>query len=93
MRRGLEGVLPQISQEDMPLGTWLPTSPMHREFNNNRNVVLHVCVCVCVCVCVLGKEELAMGSDAAKVKDLLWRQLHGSRWGLLRARVLVREVG
>ena len=52
MRRGLEGVLPQISQEDMPLGTWLPTSPMHREFNNNRNVVLHVCVCVCVCVCV-----------------------------------------
>ena len=50
MRRGLEGVLPQISQEDMPLGAWLPTSPMHREFNNNRNVVLRVCVCVCMCV-------------------------------------------
>ena len=49
-------------------------------------------MCVCVCVCVLGKE-LAMGSYAAKVRDLLWRQLHGSRWGLLRARVLVREVG
>ena len=87
MRRELEGVPPQISQEDMPLGAWLPTSPIHREFNNNGNVVL----CVCVCVCVLGKEELAMGSY--KVRDLLWRQLHGSRWGLLRARVLVREVG
>ena len=87
MRRGLEGGSPQISQEDMPLGAWLPTSLIHREFNNNGNVVLHVCVCVCV----LGKEELAMGSY--KVRDLLWRQLHGSQWGLLRARVLVREVG
>ena len=46
---------------------------LHREINDNRNGC--VVVCVCVCVCVLREEEEAGVSYAAKVGDLLQRQL------------------
>lgn len=88
MRRGWRGILPKF-----PEYHWGPGFLPPRCTGNSIIMEMLCCMCVYVCVCVLGKEELAMGSYAAKVRDLLWRQLHGEPVGTAEARVLVREVG